>query len=122
MVHNAEYYFGAAREMDRQGEREEAIATLTKAIELDPQHFGAIMQRGHQYAKKDDLDRALADYTLAAQLEPNNPIAYDYQGQTLEKMGDIKGACNAYQLALQHSPSPINSKRMRDYISEYGGK
>jgi tetratricopeptide (TPR) repeat protein len=52
---------------------DDAIANLTKAIALDPNHAPAYDSRGRRYIDKKDYDKAIADFTQAvAKLDPND--------------------------------------------------
>ncbi len=51
---------------------EEAIKTLTKALEIDPRNAEAYYNRGYAWRMKGDLVQALTDFKMALSLMPNN--------------------------------------------------
>jgi Flp pilus assembly protein TadD len=115
-------FLNIAREMDRQGDREAAIDNLSKAIELDPENFTGLMQRGHQYMKKGEFSTAGSDFARAATLQPQNDLPHYYHGEALAKSGDSAGACEAYQRALGCNPDKASSRRMSEYIAAHQGQ
>jgi len=52
------------------GDYEEAIRVSLRAVELDPQRFGAYHFLGHSYKHAGDLDAAAAAYETALELNP----------------------------------------------------
>jgi tetratricopeptide (TPR) repeat protein len=48
------------------------LKDCTKALELNPTYFKALMRRAKLYEELDQLDKALADYKELHGLEPNN--------------------------------------------------
>src|SRR5262249_10162408 len=62
----------------RLGKYAEALADLTRALELDPHHVRAHHVRAKAYAKRGDLQAALADLTQAVALDPDAASSYAY--------------------------------------------
>jgi len=59
------------------GDRKQAISTLTKAIKTDPGCRKAYIFRGMCYAESNQVQKALRDYTKAIDLDPNDSYAYE---------------------------------------------
>jgi hypothetical protein len=63
----------------RSGQYDEAIATCTDAVRLDPRDDAAYLYRGRAYHfrnAKGDAQRALADFTRAIEIDPKSSDAY----------------------------------------------
>jgi len=58
------------------GDFDGAIATSTRAIELDPKYSTAYTNRGLAKKNKGDLDGAIADCNRAIELDPKMRAAY----------------------------------------------
>jgi len=86
------YYEGNSRLA--QGDYAGAVTELTEAIRLDPQNFGAVLNRGVAYEKLQQLDQALQDYDLALRIVPSFGMAYQYRGH-------IHSARHEYELAIE---------------------
>jgi tetratricopeptide (TPR) repeat protein len=54
-----------------------AIEDYTAALRIDPNHFGAYLNRGFVYRNKGDYARARADWEKALQIRPNDSTARD---------------------------------------------
>ncbi len=52
------------------GHLDRAIATYTKAMQLDPKNPYVFIGRGDAYRNKDELDRAISDYDHAIRVDP----------------------------------------------------
>jgi len=70
---------------------EKAIADLTKAIELVPDHRKAYENRAQAYAALKQWARAIADYTAAMELGPSR-WQYEKRAEARLAIGDAKGA------------------------------
>ncbi|EFX62373.1 hypothetical protein DAPPUDRAFT_301435 [Daphnia pulex] len=65
-------YNNRAAAKGKQGKNESALKDCTKALELNPTYFKALMRRAKLYEELDQLDKALADYKELHELEPTN--------------------------------------------------
>lgn len=64
----------------RNKEYDQAIADLTKAIDVDPKHGLAHANRGLAYSAKKEYERAIADLSKAIEINPNFAGAYSSRG------------------------------------------
>lgn len=84
---SSHYYRG--KELDKQGKRDEAIAELKKALEIDPNFGKAHLMLGVVYAVKGLREEAIAEYKRAIELgmdSMNMAIAhYDLGAEYLKK-------------------------------------
>ena len=62
------------------GEFDQAIASYSKAIELDPKYENAYNNRGLAYDDQGKFDQAIADYSMAIELDPKYIDAYYNRG------------------------------------------
>ena len=69
------------------GEYDEAVATFTKAIELNPGYAKAYYNRGSIYDKMGELDKAIVDYRKTISLDPYYYEAHYFLDQALKKTG-----------------------------------
>ena len=58
------------------GMREEAIASLEKAIELNPQYVVTYFKLGNIYYSRGENDKAIAFFKIAIEKDPNSAGAY----------------------------------------------
>jgi Flp pilus assembly protein TadD len=66
------------------GELDDAIYDLTRAIELEPARAASYASRGEAYRAKRDFKRAATDYRIALAFNPNQPTA-------LKGMSQLRG-------------------------------
>ncbi len=89
------------------GSYEDAIADLTKVLQLDSHHKKAMMYLGHCLLAIDDVDGALSYYELALNRLTDASVAaevYLYQGRALQRQGRIEEAIHSYEQALVVKP------------------
>src|SRR5260370_14565544 len=83
----------------QQGRFEEAVADLTRAIELDPHYAWAFGSRGEAHRQQGSFKAAVADFTRAIELDPkycwamaHRGEAYRQQGRFVEAVADVRQA------------------------------
>lgn len=77
----------------------DAIETLTKALEEDPENPLIYYYRGFSYDKSGDADKALADHQKACELKADFLLSLPEAGKILAKKGDIENALTYYKKA-----------------------
>lgn len=97
------YSRGAAYEMKKNSDR--AIADYTKAIELDPRHTAAYVQRGILRTEGGDFDPAIVDLTKAIEIEPASFDAYLARGVAHFRKDDYKKAIADYTKSIEIKPT-----------------
>ncbi|MGB3510483.1 MAG: glycosyltransferase 61 family protein [Microcoleaceae cyanobacterium] len=98
----SENYFRKARQLQHQGQLEEAIATYQQVIKLNPDFYQAYINLGEILSEQGILDEAISCYRRALELKPN----------------DIDCYRNLQQLLINYYRSFDNSpKTVEDYCS-----
>ncbi len=95
----AKYYFDLGTEHMEKGRYSQAVADLTRAIQMNPNYDKAYRQRGNVYFRKGDYDQAIADYNRAMRVAPkvarnyaNRALVYLEQGKLDEALADFNEA------------------------------
>lgn len=91
------------------GKPNEAIAELSKYINLNPDSFYGYYQRGFFKDNIGDVDGAIEDYSTAIYLEPSYAYAYCGRGDMNARKGDKNAAISDYQKVIQLDTVPANS-------------
>ena len=84
------------------GKYDEALASYNWALELDPDHIIALLNKGFMLCE--DLNRpdeALNYLKRAVELEPNFPLAWYNQGNALYKLGNYEAAIACHDRATK---------------------
>jgi tetratricopeptide (TPR) repeat protein len=96
----------------KEANKDKAIATFSKAIELDPKAPAAYYERGNiYYRSKRDYDRAIADFTAAFRLDPTDKCRVDLvnalndRGVAYSEKGDHSRAIADFTEAIRLDPN-----------------
>ncbi|MGD1943023.1 MAG: substrate-binding domain-containing protein [Leptolyngbyaceae cyanobacterium] len=81
------------------GRTEEALQSLNRALEMDPNEAAAWIGKGNVLVQKGQLDEALFCFDKAIELNPNLAAAWQGKGKALQKMGRDAEARNAFAKA-----------------------
>jgi len=81
------------------GRFEEAIADLSKVIELKSRDAAAYYLRGFAYAETGEYEKAIADYNKVLEMYPGSKDAYKYRGDVYNKTGNLEQACSDWKKA-----------------------
>jgi tetratricopeptide (TPR) repeat protein len=89
-----------------------AITNFTKAIRLNPEDFGAHVNRGLAYAGKGYVDLAVIDYTQAIHMKPDNAATYSRRADAFLSVNEYTKAIADYTEAIHLNPkaSYFNSR------------
>jgi len=82
-----------------------AISDYTKAIELNPDHVKAYVNRGVTYGDTGKVSLAIGDLNRAVELERDNVVAYNNLGNVYGNDGDFDAAIGNYSKAIELSPN-----------------
>jgi Flp pilus assembly protein TadD len=97
----------------KEGRYDEAIASLTKAVELNPNDSKAFNNRGLAYFYKGQFTQALSDYNKAIELDPNFAEAYSNRGFV---QSDIDQAILDFTKAIDLNPKLAQSYSNRAVV------
>lgn len=78
------------------GRSEEALNSLNRALEMDPNDAAAWIGKGNVFIPMGQLDEALFCFDKAIELNPNLAAAWQGKGKALRKMGRDAEARNAF--------------------------
>ena len=81
------------------GRTEDALQSLNRALEMDPNEAAAWIGKGNVLVQKGQLDEALFCFDKAIELNPNLAAAWQGKGKALQKMGRDAEARNAFAKA-----------------------
>ncbi len=109
---SARDYLLEGTEQSMRGEYERAIVTLSKAIELDPQHAEAHMNRGIAHLESGQVEKALQDFTQSLRLEPNALCYYNRAQAWLERREWARAVADLDE-AIRLEPEDVEAYNMR---------
>lgn len=70
-------YIAEGKEFLKLNNLNEALASFTEALQLDPKSTEALINRGNAYTRKGYYDKAIEDYTEIIRLDPQSGKAYN---------------------------------------------
>lgn len=70
-------YIGQGKEFLTVKQYDQAIASFSEAIKLDPKSVQAYNNRGIAYCNKGNFDQAISDFSHVIEIDPNNGKAYN---------------------------------------------
>ncbi len=99
----------------------EAVQTLKKATDLNPNAGGAQNMLGYAALRQRDTEGAIAAFTEYARILPQEPNPQDSLGEALLAAGRFKESEAAFQKALELSPQFWNAHEGIAYARFYSG-
>jgi len=105
--------------LDALGRREEALAAIHRAIELDPKAALFYIHLGNVLCAAQDWPAAIEAFTQAAVLQPNYPDIYYNLGNALREAGRWGEAEVAYQKALALTPAHVLARNNLALVYEH---
>ncbi|TFV72691.1 tetratricopeptide repeat protein [Bradyrhizobium frederickii] len=104
---------------------DQAIETLSIAIDLDPDYVVALNLRGLAYERKGQEDLAMADYNLALQKRPAYGVPYNNRGVIHARRGALQSAVDDFTLSIKYTPKFLlawtNRARARTLLKDFDG-
>jgi protein O-mannosyl-transferase len=88
----------------KNGQLDEAIAHLQKALEINPKFAGIHYDLGLCFFQLGRLDEAIAQYRKEIEIQPDHAMAHNNLGQALARKGKPDEAITEYQRALAIEP------------------
>ena len=99
-----------ARERANHGDKAGEIATLTKAVELDPKFVRAWLWLGEIHKELRQNDFALQSYRKAIEIDPEQAVSYKALGFTLATMGKSEEAEAVWQQFVKALPNSVDAE------------
>lgn len=100
----AKEYFNTGLEQYKQKQYEQAIKSLDKAIEINPDYQAAFQIRGNVFFALKEYDNAFEDYCEAIDIEPKNSMNYYNRGNTYNALKMYDSAIADYTQAINLKP------------------
>ncbi|MGL4852159.1 MAG: AAA family ATPase [Phocaeicola sp.] len=82
-----------------EGEHYEAEVCLNKAVDINPNLFKSVYNRGKVRLALNNLEGALSDLDRATSLKPEHPQSHELMGDVLMKLGNEEGATLQWAIA-----------------------
>jgi tetratricopeptide (TPR) repeat protein len=100
----ADFYVSLARNQERSGNVKAAEAQYRQALELDPNHFDALLDYARLQDRQGNFSAAIALYSRAASRRPNDPAVQNDMGLCHARQGQFPQAVERLKKAIQLSP------------------
>lgn len=91
----------------------EAIAHITRAINLGTKWSGDYINRGILFYRKHNYRSAMSDYDLAVSIDPENGSCYYNRAMLRQELGDYNNALADYDKAIELSSDPTQMRYQR---------
>jgi tetratricopeptide (TPR) repeat protein len=101
-----------AQQLVRQGEREQALAEINRAIVANPYYTQAYLLRGQLHAEAKEFERAVADLDKAIEQDDSFVAAYHQRARSHQQRRDYRQALADFDKALKLEPA--NALILRD--------
>lgn len=121
-LHRSVLVYNIAQVYAATGQIENALATFSTVIAMDPHYSEYYNERGGIYFKTGNLAAAEQDYLQAIELSPPYAEVWINLGQCYRAMGSIEEAIAAYTRALDLSPQETLALAGRAEMYFEGGK
>ena len=95
--------------LDERGQIDEAIVSLQKALEINPDYDVAHNDLGLSLLKKGRRDEATAHFLRALEINPNYASAHCNLGSDFLRQGHVANALVEFQKALQIAPNYVEA-------------
>ncbi len=82
-----------------------AIEYYNKILTLNPDHIGALINRGLSRVSQGHPEQALLDFNRVLGIEPNNIMALNNRGSIYYTLGDFIKATSDYNRVLEIEPN-----------------
>lgn len=111
----ADEYHAQGYAARKQNDFPAAIECYSRALQVCPNHFKSLFNRGFAYDKLQQYALALADYNQAIQLNSKHAFIYYNRGITFDHMGQLPAAIDDFSAALALLPTNLDFLYNRAY-------
>ncbi len=94
---------------------DEAITYFSKALEVDPTYFNAMLWRAHAKYAKGQYNESILDYNKTLELSPGEAPAYYYRGLAKYQLDKTNEAIPDFSLAIRYDRNYVNAYFWRGY-------
>ena len=91
------------------GDYSEAIAIITRLLQLNPQSAVDYNNRGLMLSNNDQYEEAIADFNRALAINPRLDGAYNNRGNSQAALGNLALAIADYQRAIDYNPTNLKA-------------
>ncbi|MEW5801851.1 MAG: tetratricopeptide repeat protein [bacterium] len=124
-----EIHYNLSLTYDKMGKKDEAMAAVEQALQLDPNYLDAHNQAGNLFLNGANFDKAAAHFEAAIRIDPNHPSAYQNLGLVYNSQGKPELASQYCQKAIFLDPNNpeahnnlgcvyLNQGRLQDALFE----
>jgi tetratricopeptide (TPR) repeat protein len=103
---NAGGHIGCGLVYAQKGQRDDALAAFTRAIEVDPESSIAYQNRGELFLAEQEFGTAIDDLSRAIEWEPDEPSIYTSRARAYEARGESDKAQQDRNAAAQLAAQP----------------
>ena len=100
---------------------DQALDTLTEALELDPESAAAYHARARLRAARGERDAALEDFAKTLELEPTSALAYADRGEMYLASGELDKASRDFSRAIRAAPENAHFQFRRGLVRSEAG-
>jgi Flp pilus assembly protein TadD len=108
---SAEFWFAKGYQQQKKGNYDQAIASYTEALRINPGYAAAYNNRGIAYRKKGQNDRAITDFTKLLEVDPRDSYGYYYRGYSYFQNGQIERARADLEQAAKLDQNLLSNNR-----------
>ncbi|MGW8193617.1 MAG: tetratricopeptide repeat protein [Desulforhopalus sp.] len=103
---NQQLFFEYGLLLEKNGRSDEAISTMQRVLELQPDHAEALNFIGYTWADRNiHLDKALEYISRAAELKPDNAYIIDSLGWVYYRLGQLDRAVQELKRSVELEPN-----------------
>lgn len=117
----AENYFKKGDFYYRNGDHSEAIFEFDKALQINPDHVNATLQRGFCKNILKDYNGAIIDFTKVILAIPDHKWAYVSRGSAYNKTGEYQLAIADFNKAIELDPTDQEAYNNRGFSKKLSG-
>ena len=114
-------YFNKGDYYYRNFDHQIAVEYFNKAINLEPGHVNALLQRGFCKNILKDFSGAVADFSEVIKISPDHRWAYVSRGSARNKTGDYNLAIEDFNKALEIDPTDQEAYNNRGFSKKLSG-
>ena len=112
----ADFFFLGAMYSDGKHDWQAAIRWYDRALEMDPQHFGALGNRGFCKQKLGRAAEGLVDIDAALALAPNDAMLHMMRAQVLRELGRVDESRDELDTAIRLAPKVAGFRQNRGLL------